>query len=159
MLEVDVTTYLAGDLIPKVDIATMAYALEARSPFLDHELMELAARIPAGLKVRAPRRSGSCARRCAAGCPTTSSTARSRASWCRCPRGCAATCARGHATSCSTPARWRAGYFRPDALTGLLDRHAAGADADDKRIWSLVMLELWHREFVDAPRSAQLLAA
>ena len=43
------------------------------------------------------------------------------------------------------------GYFRPEAIEGLLDRHAAGADADDKRIWSLVMLELWHREFLDAP--------
>ena len=47
MLEVDVETYLAGDLIPKIDIATMAHALEARSPFLDHELMQLAASIPA----------------------------------------------------------------------------------------------------------------
>ena len=51
MLEVDVTTYLPGDLITKIDIATMAYALEARSPLLDHELMEFAASIPAELKV------------------------------------------------------------------------------------------------------------
>ena len=70
-----------GDLIAKIDIATMAHALEARSPFLDHELMELAASIPADAQgPRRARRSGSCARRCAAGCPTTSSTARSRAS-------------------------------------------------------------------------------
>ena len=41
-----------GDLIAKVDIATMAHALEARSPLLDHQLMELAASIPAELKVR-----------------------------------------------------------------------------------------------------------
>ena len=52
MLEVDVNTYLPGDLITKIDIATMAYALEARSPLLDHELMEFAASIPADLKVR-----------------------------------------------------------------------------------------------------------
>ena len=32
LLEVDVNTYLPGDLLPKIDIATMAYALEARSP-------------------------------------------------------------------------------------------------------------------------------
>ena len=42
------------------------------------------------------------------------------------------------------------GYFEPDAVRGLLDRHAAGTDDDAKRIWALVMLELWHREFVDA---------
>ncbi len=52
MLEVDVETYLVGDLIAKIDIATMAHGLEARSPFLDHELMQLAASIPASLKVR-----------------------------------------------------------------------------------------------------------
>ena len=52
MLEVDATTYLPGDLITKIDIATMAYALEARSPLLDHELLEFAASIPAGFKVR-----------------------------------------------------------------------------------------------------------
>ena len=43
------------------------------------------------------------------------------------------------------------GYFEPAAVRGLLDRHAAGADGDAKRIYSLLMLELWHREFVDAP--------
>ena len=43
------------------------------------------------------------------------------------------------------------GYFRTAARSpGLLDRHAAGGDDDDKRIWALLMLELWHREFIDA---------
>jgi asparagine synthase (glutamine-hydrolysing) len=52
LLQVDVETYLPGDLLPKVDIATMAHSLEARSPFLDHELMEYAASIPARYKAR-----------------------------------------------------------------------------------------------------------
>ena len=39
MLEVDVATYLPDDLLAKVDIATMAHSLEARSPLLDHGLM------------------------------------------------------------------------------------------------------------------------
>lgn len=47
----DMDTYLADDLLPKVDMGTMAHALEARSPFLDHELLELAARIPARYKI------------------------------------------------------------------------------------------------------------
>ena len=46
LLEVDATVYLPGDLLTKIDIATMAYSLEARSPLLDHEFMELAASIP-----------------------------------------------------------------------------------------------------------------
>jgi len=45
-VSMDIDTYLADDLLPKVDLGTMAHGLEARSPFLDHELMELTAQIP-----------------------------------------------------------------------------------------------------------------
>lgn len=47
-----IKTHLADDLIPKVDIASMAAGLEIRSPLLDHELMELAAQMPASLKIK-----------------------------------------------------------------------------------------------------------
>lgn len=45
-MSADLETYLADDLLPKVDLGTMAHGLEARSPFLDHTLLELTARIP-----------------------------------------------------------------------------------------------------------------
>ena len=51
-LHTDLRTYLPYDLLVKMDIASMAHSLEARSPFLDHELVELAARIPSSVKVR-----------------------------------------------------------------------------------------------------------
>jgi asparagine synthase (glutamine-hydrolysing) len=51
MLDVDVATYLPDDLLLNMDIATMASSLEARSPLLDHELMEFAASLPPELKV------------------------------------------------------------------------------------------------------------
>lgn len=51
-LYTDINTYLPDDLLVKVDIATMSVALEGRSPFLDHEFMELAARIPFNLKLK-----------------------------------------------------------------------------------------------------------
>ena len=44
--ELDILTYLPGDILPKVDITSMAYALEVRSPFLDREVAEFAARLP-----------------------------------------------------------------------------------------------------------------
>jgi asparagine synthase (glutamine-hydrolysing) len=50
MLDVDVRTYLAGDLLVKIDIATMAFSVEGRSPFLDHRLMEFAASLDSSLK-------------------------------------------------------------------------------------------------------------
>ena len=48
----DVHAYLAGDLLVKVDLATMGNSLEGRSPFLDHQFMEMTATIPAELKIK-----------------------------------------------------------------------------------------------------------
>jgi asparagine synthase (glutamine-hydrolysing) len=48
----DIASYLPEDLLAKVDIATMAVALEGRSPFLDHEFLELTAKIPFDLKLK-----------------------------------------------------------------------------------------------------------
>ena len=48
---VDMKTYLADDILVKVDRASMANSLEVRSPLLDHKLMELVARIPSSLKL------------------------------------------------------------------------------------------------------------
>ncbi len=46
LLETDIYSYLPGDILTKVDIASMACSLELRSPFMDHELVEFAASLP-----------------------------------------------------------------------------------------------------------------
>lgn len=51
-LYADFSNYLPEDLLVKVDIATMAVSLEGRSPFLDHEMLELTAQIPFNLKLK-----------------------------------------------------------------------------------------------------------
>jgi asparagine synthase (glutamine-hydrolysing) len=52
LLHLNLRTYLLDDLLPKVDRMAMANALEVRAPFLDHELIELALRLPPSAKVR-----------------------------------------------------------------------------------------------------------
>lgn len=51
MQAVDFETYLPGDILVKVDRATMAHSLESRAPWLDHRLAELAGRLPANYKL------------------------------------------------------------------------------------------------------------
>lgn len=52
MLATDIALLLPDDFLTKVDRASMAYGLEVRPPFVDHELLELAAQLPSELKVR-----------------------------------------------------------------------------------------------------------
>jgi len=52
VLHFDVTTLIVDDPVKRVDNMTMAWGLEARVPFLDHELVELAIRMPSELKLR-----------------------------------------------------------------------------------------------------------
>jgi len=147
-LHVDVETYLPGDLLVKMDIATMAHSLEARSPFLDHQLMEFAARLPPSLKIRG--RTGKYLLKALArewfseqiidrrkkgfGVPLDS--------WLRRELR---PLARDALTD--RVARDR-GLFDPEAVVALLEEHDAGID-HGHRIWALLSFELWCRTFVD----------
>jgi asparagine synthase (glutamine-hydrolysing) len=149
MLEVDVETYLPGDLLVKMDIATMAYSLEARSPLLDPEVMELGASIPARLKLRGLDKKV-ILRDALRGWIPDDVLDRPKmgfgvplVDWFR---GDLSDWSRGILLDPSTLGR---GYFHEPYVRETLDRHVAGIEDTSPRIWALLVLELWLREFVD----------
>jgi asparagine synthase (glutamine-hydrolysing) len=158
MLEVDALTYLPDDLITKIDIATMAHALEARSPLLDHELMEFAASVPADLKVRGRQKKWILRQALRPWLPDDILD--------RPKQGFMVPVAdwfRGELREqvhdvLLDPAALGRGYFRADSVTSMLERHCAGTADESKRLWALYVLELWHRDFVDAGAASPELA-
>ena len=152
MRGMDVATYLPGDLLVKVDIASMARSLEVRSPFLDQEVLALAARIPEDLLIRGrttkwilrqlayrlvPRELIDRPKR-GFGIP--------RAAWLRGPLREASRDLLLDGT-----ARQR-GWFVPSVVEGLLDKHDAGQD-QDLYLWPLLMIEVWARRWLDSSRT------
>jgi asparagine synthase (glutamine-hydrolysing) len=157
MLRTDVENYLPGDLLVKMDIATMAHSLEARSPFLDHRLMEFAARLPNDLKLRRSGASYSSKyilKQAARGVLPDEVIDRRKmgfavplAHWLRDEL-------RDLTYDALTDQRARdRGWFDPAAITQLLDEHNGGAD-HTPRIWGLLQLELWCRAYLDAGASS-----
>jgi asparagine synthase (glutamine-hydrolysing) len=148
-LGVDTALYLPDDLLVKVDIASMAHSLEARSPFLDHEFMEFAATIPSDLKVRG-REKKIILKRALQGRLPDEILHRPKMGfgvplehWLRHELKDLA-----HDVLLSSRAQAR-GYFRADAVRRLLDEHTRGTASWHSLLWTLLMLELWHRTFLD----------
>lgn len=149
MLDTDARTYLPDDLLVKMDIATMAHSLEARSPFLDHEVLEMAAALPGRQKIRGLQRKVAL-RAAFRGVLPDSILDREK-------RGFSLPLAHWFRTDLSgfaqeillDPRAQGRAYLRPRAAAELLERHQAGAEDHAERLWALIFLEFWHREFLD----------
>ena len=148
MIRSDFDSYLPGDLLVKVDIATMANSLELRSPMLDVNVVEWGVSLPRKYKIK--------------GFETKhilKDVARSlvpaelidrpkmgfgipRAEWLR-------TGMREMVidTLTDTTARQR-GWFNASEVKTVIDSHMAGEDKDNV-IWPMLMLELWARTWLD----------
>ena len=146
----DVLTYLPCDILNKVDIASMAYSLECRSPLLDHHVVELAARMPMSLKRRGRRGKTILVETFADLLPAP---IRSRAKmgfgvpldhWFRNELRPLLEDVLLDQTAVSR------GYFRPEAIRQLVDEHVGNRWDHSYRLWCLVCLEVWHRMYLDA---------
>lgn len=150
-MAVDVQSYLPYDLLVKVDITSMANSLEARSPLLDHEVMEFAARLPIQLKLKGGRLKHLLKQAFTDLLPTEN-VRRGKmgfgvpvGQWFRGPLRELL-----HDALLSEQSLAR-GYFQPDELQRLVQAHMEGRADHQLVLWNLLMLELWHREMVHSP--------
>jgi len=148
-LAADTASYLPNDLLVKVDIASMAVSLEARSPFLDHHVMEFAASLPASMKVRRLT-TKYLLKEALKGLLPQENLTRSKMGF-GVPIG---HWLRGElkdfaASIILSEGAMRRGYFKPAAVRRLFDSHVEGRRDHAHQLWTLLMLELWHTEFID----------
>jgi asparagine synthase (glutamine-hydrolysing) len=153
VMYLDVKTYLVDDILTKVDKMSMAVSLEARVPLLDHKLLEFAARVPSGLKLRRGTSKHLLREALHRQVPRDMFQAPKHgftapvASWLRGSlRGCA------HDLLFDGRLQ-RRGLFEPRAVERLWQQHQQGRVDHQHRLWSLVMLELWFRAFADRARA------
>jgi asparagine synthase (glutamine-hydrolysing) len=155
ILYVDLKTWLPNDILVKMDRMAMANSLEVRSPLLDHHVIEFAASLPPEMKYRG----------------RTSKYLLKRYAERRVP----ASVIHRPKMGFSIPlAAWLRGEMRPMAEDLLLSRRALGREyfnasavrdlwtshQEGRRnhahhLWALMVLELWHRQFIDQSPSAE----
>jgi asparagine synthase (glutamine-hydrolysing) len=148
-LYADMKTTLVSEMLTKVDRMTMAHGLEARVPFLDHHLVEWAFTVPGPHKLR----------------DTEGKLLVKKAMERYLPRDILYRRKQGFNVPMKLWMRRelrdyvrdnladthlrRRGIFRTETVGRLLDNHFSGRTDASNKIYSLLMLELWHQHFVD----------
>jgi len=148
LVQANMRSYLPDDLLIKADRCSMAASLEARAPFLDHELAESAATIPFNLKLKGSR-SKHILKEAAQGLLPPEIIDRKKhgfgvplGAWLR------RDMAPMRELLLSRRARER-GLLEISAVERLIAEHEAGARDHNRQLWALLTLEEWHRQFVD----------
>jgi asparagine synthase (glutamine-hydrolysing) len=149
LLLADTMTYLPNDLLVKVDIASMAVSLEARSPFLDHHVIEFAASLPERLKLRGQTTKYLLKRALRGILPAENLDRRKMGfgvpigHWFR---GAMQGFVREILLAEKSLNR---GLFRPQEVKRLIESHTLGERDYSTKLWTLMMLELWFNRFID----------
>ncbi len=152
MLYVDTKLWLPDYLLLRGDKLSMAASLEARVPLLDHKLVEFAASLPPGLKLKGMMRKYLLKKVGLKWLPKQIVHRKKEGfpipvfGWLRRE---ARDFVRDHL---SPDAVRRRGLFNPACVERLLDEHESGAADRGLLLWGLVGVELWHRAFIDPRR-------
>jgi asparagine synthase (glutamine-hydrolysing) len=164
LLYTDIKTYLV-ELLMKQDQMSMSTSIESRVPFLDHVLVEFAARLPHRLKLRGGT-TKRILRDAVRGLVPPTILTRPKMGFPVPFSGWVRGAWNGVAREVLLDRRTRQrGLINPAAVTRLLDEHRDGQRAGGDAIWALMNLELWYRTFIDGdgiqtlPGAGQLRAA
>jgi asparagine synthase (glutamine-hydrolysing) len=154
MMYLDVKSWLPDDLLIKADKMTMATSVELRVPFLDHRLVELGGRIPPRFRIKSwetkyvlkkalePYLPKEILYRGKMGFPTPLAMMFKGQ-------------LKGYVEEVLGSDRFAdRGYFRPEAVRSMLREHAAGERDHHRVLWQLLVLEEWHRRFIDGEEPA-----
>ncbi|HVD48899.1 MAG TPA: asparagine synthase (glutamine-hydrolyzing) [Gaiellaceae bacterium] len=147
--DVDLGIYLVDDLLVKTDRASMAHSLEARVPFLDPAVTNLALALPTRHRVHGLRKKVLLRKAVAPLVPERIVKGKKRgfsipaAAWLR---GELEPFAR---QTLSADTLRRQGFFRPEAVAALIDRHVAGKEDLSRQLWGLLAFTLWHERHVE----------
>ena len=154
--DVDLGVYLVDDLLVKTDRASMAHSLEARVPFLDPVVADLALSIPTRSKVRGLSKKRLLRRAVSPLLPREVVHGRKQgfsapvAAWLRGEL-------EPFAREVLSPAKLAAqGQLDPSAVTRVLDAHVSGREDLSRQVWGLLCFTLWYDRFVQeaAPAAA-----
>jgi asparagine synthase (glutamine-hydrolysing) len=153
ILYVDTKTYMAGDILTKVDRMSMAKSLEVRVPILDHEFVEWATALPLEWKIRGGKQKY---------------ILRKLAERVGVPREALYRPKQGFAlplvhwlkhelrdlvmTILLDSRTLQRGYFEAPAVRQILDEHFRGRRIHSGQIWRLLIFELWHRNYLERIR-------
>jgi asparagine synthase (glutamine-hydrolysing) len=152
--DLDLGIYLVDDLLVKTDRASMAHSLEARVPFLDTEVAELALALETRQKVRGLSKKRLLRRAVEPLLPREITRGRKQgfsipvAAWLR---GDLEPFARD---VLSPAAIERQGCLRPEAVTRVLDEHVSGKEDLSRQIWGLLSFTLWFDRYAREPATA-----
>ena len=151
LLYLDTKTYLNGDILAKVDRMSMATSLEVRVPMLDHEFVEWVTSLPVEWKFRAGARKHilkKLAER--VGVPSYVVHRRKQGFQLPLVEWMRSEAKEKYWNILLEPRTLQRGYFKPTAVQALIEEHVRGRRNRSGMLWRMLVLELWHRNFVES---------
>jgi asparagine synthase (glutamine-hydrolysing) len=143
LLNVDARLWLPDDLLAKVDRATMAFSLEARVPYLDHDFFGYCARLPPAQKIAGHTRKVILKRLAERYLPRAIVQREKQGFMMPLERWLARELNADLARALGPEGLQRRGLIRPEAIARLQAEHAAGRKNHAMRLWVLLILERW----------------